>query len=65
MSQIAFKIGDCVVLKHGGAKIKMTIDFIAMQQGVEVARCKWYNSQGHKFETEVFALDALDLCTAS
>ena len=64
MGQSAFKIGDCVVLKHGGANIKMTIDMLFTYHGTERATCKWYNSKESKFEDVAVSLDALDLCDA-
>lgn len=53
------KAGDCVILKHGGGNIKMTVDFLFTHQGRIRAHCLWFNEKENKFEAQTFDVTSL------
>lgn len=61
MSEIKFKIGDCVELKHNGGNLKMTVNYIGVHLGQTTVTCIYLNKEG-KFETIQIAHDALKAC---
>jgi len=62
MSDTKFKHGDCVILKHSGGDIKMTVDVIFNYQGRLRVTCKFYNKNEGKFEELTVDMDALEKC---
>jgi uncharacterized protein YodC (DUF2158 family) len=61
MSDIKFKIGDCVELKHNGGNLKMTVNHLKTHGNEILITCIYLNKEG-KFETVDIFQDALKAC---
>ncbi len=58
-----FKIGDCVILKHGSNGIIMTVDEIKLSvSGLHYVTCVWNHIDTKLPMRDTYSLGALEKC---